>query len=419
MATDSTRQLKSGGVALAVMLAVALQGCGSVRYPAKQQANGTGAVSQANASGIGASPPVRCQHPPKPARELIVCPGDTLYGIAREYNVSVRGLMRANGLRDSRIGYGDQLILPDEWIYTVRPGDTLGRISRTTGVAQDRIISANDLRNPDRIPVGDRLAIPGNRSAMVAERPARTSVAAPSVTIGAKPAAEAPTPAPASAKSNSKPRPSLANANPKPTPSQANANPAPQMAEAPAAAAPDDPFPRQRPAAPARPKSTEAAPSSPAPPASARPPVPKAAPPAEPAKPTAPTKPAATGQPRFILPVEGRILADFGPTSGGLHNDGINIAAPRGTAIHATADGSVAYAGDGLPGFGNLILVKHADGWTSAYAHAATMAVKRGDAVRQGQTIGTVGDTGSVAEPQLHFELRQHDQAVDPKKVVR
>ena len=120
-----------------------------------------------------------------------------------------------------------------------------------------------------------------------------------------------------------------------------------------------------------------------------------------------------------MLPVEGKILSDFGPKSGGLHNDGINIAAPVGTPIRATADGTVAYAGDGLPGFGNLVLIKHADGWTSAYAHANSIAVKRGDAVRQGQTIGEIGATGSVNEPQLHFELRQHDRAVDPKKMVQ
>jgi murein DD-endopeptidase MepM/ murein hydrolase activator NlpD len=139
-----------------------------------------------------------------------------------------------------------------------------------------------------------------------------------------------------------------------------------------------------------------------------------------PKAPAAPTKPVApTSAPTFLLPVEGRILSDFGPKSGGLHNDGINIAAPLGTPIRATADGTVAYAGDGLPGFGNLVLIKHDDGWTSAYAHAKSIAVKRGDTVRQGQIIGEIGATGTVTEPQLHFELRQHDRAVDPKKMVQ
>jgi len=118
------------------------------------------------------------------------------------------------------------------------------------------------------------------------------------------------------------------------------------------------------------------------------------------------------------LPVQGRIVSEFGPKSGGLHNDGINIAAPRGTPIVATADGEIAYAGDGLPGFGNLILIRHEDGWTSAYAHADTMAVKRGDKVKRGDVIGQVGNTGSVTDPQLHFELRKHDRAVDPKPLL-
>lgn len=118
---------------------------------------------------------------------------------------------------------------------------------------------------------------------------------------------------------------------------------------------------------------------------------------------------------RFLWPVRGRVISNFGPRAGGLHNDGINIAAPKGAPILAAENGVVAYAGDGLKGFGNLLLLKHADGWTTAYAHADRLLVKRGDVVKRGQTIATVGSSGGVTRPQLHFEVRRGARAVNPK----
>jgi murein DD-endopeptidase MepM/ murein hydrolase activator NlpD len=130
---------------------------------------------------------------------------------------------------------------------------------------------------------------------------------------------------------------------------------------------------------------------------------------------TFPIQPASRGGKRFLWPVRGRIISNFGPREGGLHNDGINIAAPNGVPIVAADNGVVAYAGQELRGFGNLLLIKHADGWTTAYAHAQRILVKRGDRVKRGQTIGTIGTTGSVTRPQLHFELRRGSRAVDPR----
>jgi murein DD-endopeptidase MepM/ murein hydrolase activator NlpD len=112
--------------------------------------------------------------------------------------------------------------------------------------------------------------------------------------------------------------------------------------------------------------------------------------------------------------VRGSILINFGPGDSGTHNDGINIAAAKGTPIVASNDGIVAYSGNELRGFGNLILIKHADGWTTAYAHCDSILVKRGDRVRRGQTIAKVGATGAVSEPQLHFEIRRGTRALDP-----
>jgi murein DD-endopeptidase MepM/ murein hydrolase activator NlpD len=158
------------------------------------------------------------------------------------------------------------------------------------------------------------------------------------------------------------------------------------------------------PAPPAGPApAPQAAPPAPLP---APPPAVETVPPPEPAPP-----PAGRG---FIWPVKGRILSGYGPGPGGTYNDGINIAAPAGTPIRAAEDGVVAYAGNELRGFGNLVLLKHPNGWMSAYAHCDAILVKKGARVRRGQTIARVGATGAVAEPQLHFELRRGTHALDP-----
>ncbi|MFD1623219.1 peptidoglycan DD-metalloendopeptidase family protein [Azospirillum griseum] len=120
------------------------------------------------------------------------------------------------------------------------------------------------------------------------------------------------------------------------------------------------------------------------------------------------------GGTRFLWPVKGRLISNYGPKPDGLHNDGLNIAAAKGTPVVAADNGIVAYAGNELRGFGNLLLVKHADGWITAYAHLDRIEVERGATVKRGQTIGRVGQTGSVTSPQLHFELRKGSQAVDP-----
>jgi murein DD-endopeptidase MepM/ murein hydrolase activator NlpD len=131
-----------------------------------------------------------------------------------------------------------------------------------------------------------------------------------------------------------------------------------------------------------------------------------------------PQPPAVTGN-GFIWPVRGRVVSGFGFKAKGLRNDGINIAAKRGTPVKATENGVVVYAGNELRGFGNLLLIKHANGWVSAYAHNDTVLAKRGDKVAKGQQIATVGSTGSVKNPQLHFEMRRGRTAKDPRKYLR
>ncbi len=138
----------------------------------------------------------------------------------------------------------------------------------------------------------------------------------------------------------------------------------------------------------------------------------------KPPPPAVPRPPAATGK-GFIWPVRGRVISGFGVKSKGLRNDGINIAAKRGTPVVATENGVVAYAGNEIRGFGNLLLIKHAGGWISAYAHNDSVLVKRGQKVGKGQQIATVGSTGSVKSPQLHFEMRRGRIARDPRKYLR
>jgi murein DD-endopeptidase MepM/ murein hydrolase activator NlpD len=116
----------------------------------------------------------------------------------------------------------------------------------------------------------------------------------------------------------------------------------------------------------------------------------------------------------FIWPARGRVIASFGKRPDGTHNDGINIALPQGTEIHAVENGRVAYAGNELKRYGNLVLIRHDDGWVSAYAHADEIMVKRDDVVKRGQVIAKAGKTGTVDQPQLHFELRQGAKPIDP-----
>ena len=116
----------------------------------------------------------------------------------------------------------------------------------------------------------------------------------------------------------------------------------------------------------------------------------------------------------FLWPVNGKVISPFGSKNGGLHNDGINIAAPRGTPVRAAENGVVVYSGNQIRGFGNLLLIRHSDGWVTAYAHNDTLLVKKGQQVKRGETIARVGSTGNVTQPQLHFELRKGTEAVDP-----
>lgn len=127
-------------------------------------------------------------------------------------------------------------------------------------------------------------------------------------------------------------------------------------------------------------------------------------------------QPSAAATSGFRWPVRGRIISGFGKKPNGERNDGINLAVPEGTAVKAAEDGTVIYAGNELKSYGNLVLIRHSDGWVSAYAHNSELKVRRGDAVRRGQVIALSGMSGGVTTPQVHFELRKDAAPVDPLK---
>jgi murein DD-endopeptidase MepM/ murein hydrolase activator NlpD len=125
-----------------------------------------------------------------------------------------------------------------------------------------------------------------------------------------------------------------------------------------------------------------------------------------------------TASVRFVWPVQGRIISDYGTTANGQRNDGINIATQYGQPIRAAAGGTVTYAGNELKGYGNLVLIKHDDGYVTAYAHAQKLTVQRGARVGAGDVIGYAGDTGDVTSPQLHFEIRHGVKPVNPRPLL-
>ena len=120
----------------------------------------------------------------------------------------------------------------------------------------------------------------------------------------------------------------------------------------------------------------------------------------------------------FTWPVKGEVISEFGPSQRGVHNDGVNIAATEGHLVGAAADGRVAFVGTNIKSFGKLVLVKHDGGIITAYAHLGDITVQEGELVEAGQTIGTIGSTGRVATPQLHFEIRKSRKPIDPRSLI-
>ncbi len=261
---------------------------------------------------------------------------------------------------------------------TVQRGQTLSEIAHSYHVPMRAIAEANGLSPPYNIQIGRTLIIPGAGPPRLAAAPASVAALPPAQ----RPEVSQPTTGPNLPLPAGPDRPLVSAAPLAPPPAQPEAKPGPAAAPPLISVAPP---PREIPEAP---DSNTA------------------------------TTPPAAGTGAFLWPVRGHILATYGSKSDGTRNDGINIAAPRGTAVQAVDAGVVAYTGNELRGYGNLVLVKHANGWISAYAHCDAILVKRGEKVERGQVIARVGSTGNVSEPQLHFELRRGQHAVDPREFM-
>ncbi len=273
---------------------------------------------------------------------------------------------------------------------TVAPGDTVYAISRRTGASPQSIIALNRLSPPYALSVGQTLRVPSN---------------AVPPSAGAQRAAIATSPARSAAEHVVRPGDtlySLARANGVTVEEIARANRMRQPYELKVGAALVIPGSDGS----ARVENAVLRREEPAPSADVRQIV-KSAAYSKPA-------PVATVERIFDWPVKGAVIGSYGALSAGKRNEGVNIAAPVGTPVRAAAAGEVVYRGSELDGYGNLLLIKHADGFVTAYAHNDAMLVKKGQIVRQGEVIAKVGQSGAASEPQLHFEIRQNLRSVDP-----
>jgi murein DD-endopeptidase MepM/ murein hydrolase activator NlpD len=356
----------------AFLVASQLGGCARTAPPAPVEIKGQQTY---------APPPAAAAPLPSHPDAVVAGRGDTLYGIARQYNIPTRAIIDANGLRPPyALRVGQRLTLPTVRTHVVQPGDTVNNLSRRYGIEMSSLVRANAIAPPYRIMAGQTLILPGAPAPVAEVQVAR--VEEPSPVAAAAPPAMPATPVESA-----------------PLPAQAGAG----TQAAPAAPIAVAPAPRETPT-----EAPRGQPAMTAPPPGAA----QQAAEVEPA--AAATLPARAGR-GFQWPVRGRVISDFGPKGGGLQNDGINIAATRGTPIRAAEHGVVVYAGNELRGFGNLLLLRHADGWMTAYGHADEILVARGDQVKRGQVVGRVGSTGNVTTPQVHFEIRRGSRAVNPR----
>ena len=310
---------------IGVFLSAALAGCTRSGPPAALSFPGAQTKPQAAA----APPPalVPQQHLPHPS-QVTVARGDTLYTIARRYDVPLRSIIDANHLDPPfRVAAGTTLELPQERFHVVKQGDTLYGIARLYGIEVSALAGLNRLAPPYGLRAGETLYLPAP-----VEPPEKSS---PTVVI--------------------------------------------------------------TPDGPEKPSTQTTA----------------AAPPPEETKPT----PRRVGR-GFDWPVQGKIIEGYGAGPNGTHNDGINIAARAGEPVRAADAGVVAYAGNELRGYGNLVLIKHFGGYMTAYAHNSQLLVRRGEAVKRGQEIAKAGSTGTVDTPQVHFEIRQGTRAIDPTSLL-
>jgi murein DD-endopeptidase MepM/ murein hydrolase activator NlpD len=320
---------------------------------------------------------IAATHAPREAgTTIIVGTSDTLDTLSRRYNVSSAAILQANGYKGPRaLQPGQQLIIPHQAAATAAPAlaaPPKAAVAAAPVVAPPTVHVVNrgdtlmSIAHRNHVPVADLAkanGIDANSKLKLGQK----------ITVpGAKSAAAAPVTAQPAA--------------------VAAAQPAPVAAPATKMAAAGEPAQKARLAqATATPEAAVAATETPL-----------------------KTAEATGALPTFRWPVRGRVVTGYGAKTNGKSNDGINVAVPEGTPVKAAEDGVVAYSGNELKGYGNLILVRHSNGYVTAYAHASELLVKRGETIKRGQIIAKSGQSGEVGSPQLHFEIRKGSSPVDP-----
>lgn len=303
---------------------------------------------------------------------ITVQSGDTLYGLSRRNNVPIRAIINANNIAPPYVlRVGQTLTLPRQAYHQVATGDSVASIARAYGVSSQELVRLNEIEAPYVIYVGQPVLLPTTSGGQ--------TVATNAAVVG------------------SLPRP--------PAQPQAGTGGGASTVTSVSPALGGGTVPVEPIEATGAPLASGSAPPGPL--AS----LPEAAAPPPEAPITAPAG-------AFIWPVQGNVLSGYGPKAGGLYNEGINIAVPQGTPVRASQDGEVVYVGNELRGYGNLLLLRHPNGWVTAYAHNETLLVQRGDKVRRGQAIARAGSSGSVDSPQVHFEMRQGTRSVDPMRYL-
>jgi murein DD-endopeptidase MepM/ murein hydrolase activator NlpD len=346
---------------------------------------------------------------------------DNLNAIGRKLGTDPETLAKDNKLKAPYLLHpGQELKGPVTYrkAYVVGAGDTLFSIGKRFALSAKALGDENDLRPGANLRPGQKVRLPED---FKDKGPIKTTT---KVTV--------PTPPPARSAYTPPPRPAYAPPPPTytpPAPAYTPSAPAytPPVQAPPPTYTPPVATPPTRPVyVPPQPSTPPATtPYRPLPPAPAPSPSPSRTIPPPATGAIVPSTPTFTdqqiselGRGRFLWPVRGDIISSFGPKGAGQRNDGVNIRAAAGESVRAAAAGDIVYAGDQVPGFGNLVLVKHADGWVTAYGHLARSDVKMQQKVAQGQQLGTVGATGGVTEPQLHFEVRYAPTPADRARPI-
>lgn len=311
--------------------------------------------------------------------------GDSLNSISRRYGVPVQAVASVNGISDpSQVKPGQGIIIPT-YVYSERNGHS-SATEGENGKVKLPAVARNETVVTGSVPTGAGSAPrPGRKPA---QQPTFTQISVSEAVVEEVDVIQV-TALP-------KRKPAVSNAG-LTTASISSVAPAKtKIVAAPANAAPSAPVQKvalPQPALTQEPRPTE---------------------PIQTPKVNNSPQDAVSSDAKFRWPVRGRIISDFGTKPGGGKNEGVNLAVPEGTPVKAADDGTVIYSGNELKGYGNLVLVRHSEGWVSAYAHNSELKVKRGDTIRRGDVIGLAGATGSVNQPQVHFELRKGNKPVDP-----